>query len=91
MIVVDRPQRWYLGPTIVGDEVEWTREIGVGNPVPQPNDRRFTVCLHDVPADSIGRLTAEMIARAGEGLAEEALPRDRVELACVAAVRVAGT
>jgi hypothetical protein len=91
MILVDRTQRWYLGPTIVGDEVEWTRQIGVGNPVPQPSDRFFTVCLNVVPADSIERLTAEMIARAGEGLAEEALPADRVELACVPAVRPAGT
>jgi hypothetical protein len=59
--------------------------------VPQPSDRFFTVCLNVVPADSIERLTAEMIARAGEGLAEEALPPDRVELACVPAVRPAGT
>jgi len=91
MILVDRAQRWYLGPTIIGDEVEWTRQIGIGNPVPQPSDRFFTVCLNMVPADSIERLTVEMIARAGEGLAEEALPPDRVELACVPAVRPAGT
>ncbi len=91
MIVVDRTQRWYLGPTLVGDEVEWTREIGIGNPVPQPSDRHFTICLHLIPASSIDRLTTEMIARAGEGLAEDTLPPDRVELTCLAAVRVAGT
>ena len=36
MILVDNTQRWYLGPTVGGDDVEWTREIGIGNRVPQP-------------------------------------------------------
>ena len=91
MILVDNTQRWYLGPTVGGDDVEWTREIGIGNRVPQPRDRGFTVCLHLISATSVERLTTEMIARAGEGLAEETLSSERVELACVPAVRVRDT
>ena len=53
--------------------------------------RGFPVCLHLISATSVERLTTEMIARAGEGLTEETLSSERVELACLPAVRVRDT
>ena len=65
-------------------------ELPIGNPVPQPKDRYFTICADVLPSPSLGPLTDLLIARAGDGVLEEELPSDR-ELACVKAVRLRDT
>lgn len=91
LIRVDNTQRWYLGPTVTPVDGEWTRQVGVGNPVPQPHDRYFTVCLDVLPGTAVPELAAQMVQNAGDGLAVDDLPDDRVELACRPATRVQNT
>jgi transcriptional regulator with XRE-family HTH domain len=95
LIRVESSGRWYLGPAVAGDRVDtpgtWSRSFPIGNPVPQPKDRYFSICSYVLPSSSLGALTDLLVARSGDGVTPEELPPDRDELACVKAVRLRDT
>jgi len=89
---VESTGRWYLGPAVVPNPTgSWTSEIGIGNPVPQPKNRQFTICVYLLPTATIDRLSQRLASYMGDGLPVEELPPDRTKLACVAAVRLANS
>ncbi len=92
LIRVESTKRWYIGPTVVpGSDGKWSHQISIGNPVPQPKDRHFTLCTYLLPSSSIDELSRRFESYRGEGLSTEELPQDRTELACITAVRLANS
>ncbi len=92
MIKVEGSQRWFLGPTVVGDSAgHWLVHLNIGNPVPQSRDRHFLICVYTLPSSSLAELSELLNSRIGEGVVIEELPRDRKDLGCVGAVRRANT
>lgn len=89
---VESTKRWYLGPTVApNSDGDWSHQIGIGNPVPQPKDRLFTVCTFIMPTSSMDELTQLFASYRGEGLSTEELPEDRTPLKCIPAVRLANS
>lgn len=90
LIRVESTKRWYLGPGAVprGDGT-WSQRFQIGSDAPQRKDRHFTLCAVLLPATSLAALSALQERYAGSGLATGELPAERVELACIPAVRQA--
>jgi hypothetical protein len=85
----ENTQRWYLGPALVSSQRGvWFRQVGIGNPVAQPKDREFTVCVYLLPLESVDELTSRLVDRQGGGLHAADLPQDRTQVACLAATRL---
>ena len=79
---VESTGRWYPGPAVVPNPTgSWTSEVGIGNPVPQPKNRQFTICVYLLPTATIDRLSQRLASYMGDGLPVGELPPDRTELA----------
>jgi hypothetical protein len=92
LIRVESTGRWYLGPTVVpAPNGTWSRKVAIGNPVPQPKDRQFTICAFLLPSVSVDGLAQRQVFYRGDGLPVEELPPSRTELVCVPAVRLANS
>ncbi len=91
LIQVDSTKRWYVGSSVVPDHGVWSGQVGVGNPIPQPKDRSFLICLDLLDSAVLDRLTTTMAANAGDGIPEADLPLTRSPLACTHAIRPANS
>jgi hypothetical protein len=80
----------FSAPTAVprGDGT-WSQRFQIGSDAPQRKDRHFTLCAVLLPVTSLAALSALQERYAGSGLATGELPAERVELACIPAVRQA--
>lgn len=92
LLRVDNENRWYVSTAIIADDSgRWSADVPIGAPKKQDKDRHLTACSAFLPSSALGPVIELQKSRGGAGLTPDELPAGYTELACVKAVRAAGT
>jgi DNA-binding SARP family transcriptional activator len=90
MVYSQNDDAWFIYYNITPNaQGRWSQTQKLGNPTPQPRDRRFKLCAYLLPADTVEPLRTKQVTNNGKGMRASDLPPLGQELKCIAATRPA--